>query len=431
MKVLVTQDQSSRNTAQARAESPSIPDSYGQKNNLKDMKYTYSASTLPNTRIDIADILRGIAVIGIILIHFIEHMNFYLFPEPKNEFWSVVDSAVWDSIFFLLAGKMYAIFALLFGLSFFIQHDNQAKKGVDFRPRFVWRMVLMMLFGLFDLLFFNGDILFVYAVCGLMVIPLIRASDKLIKAFIIVLTLQPIELIYIVLGLFDPGTAPLNLGSGNYFGALIGAQSQGSFIDVAVQGIRNGLPINFFWAIENGRFTQNIMFFLLGIMMGRKRLFYNEGDNLKRWKKILIASCCATAVLLPLYYTLPGIIETKCISNSVKVALNMWKNFAMMLIYVSGAVLIFYNTSAKAWMIKLAPFGRMSLSNYLGQSIIGGAVFYNWGLGLYRHCGHTVSLLLGIVCVAILFAFSNWWMKHHKRGPFEQLWYSATWIGKK
>ena len=78
--------------------------------------YNYSHSGKPNTRIDVADILRGIAIGGIILIHFIEHMNFYSFPEATSAFWAKMNQAVWDSTFFLLAGKMYAIFAMLFGV---------------------------------------------------------------------------------------------------------------------------------------------------------------------------------------------------------------------------------------------------------------------------------------------------------------------------
>ena len=392
----------------------------------------YSPSLKPNTRIDVADILRGIAIAGIILIHFIEHMNFFLFPEPKNELWSTINTTVWDSTFFLLAGKMYAIFAMLFGLSFYIQHDNQAQKGVDFRPRFMWRMVLLMLFGLFDLLFYNGDILFVYAVCGLLVIPFIRASNKVIIAFIILMAPQPIEFVYLIRGLIDPSTPVLDLGSGPLFEAIIPAQAEGNIMDVAEAGIRNGLPVNFLWAIENGRMTQTILFFLLGIMLGRWRLFYDEGNNIQIWKKIFIGSILAFGILLPLYLYVPEATkDIACVSKSLNVALNMWKNVSMMLFIVSGVTLLYYRTSAKNWLIKIAPYGKMSLTNYIGQSIIGAILFYNWGFGLFDDCGHAASFAMGIGCIVLQFIFCTWWMKHHKRGPLEQLWFRATWLGSK
>lgn len=395
------------------------------------MKTTYTPSLTPNHRIDVADILRGIAIAGIILIHFQEQMNFFMFPEPKSEFWASMNSAVWDTVFFLLAGKMYAIFSILFGLSFYIQHDNQAQKGVDFRPRFVWRMVLLMLLGVFDLLFYNGDILFIYAVCGLLVIPLVRASDKVIWFFIALMLIQPVELVYFINGLIDPSAMPLNLGSGRYYGAIMASQSQGNILDVAVAGIRYGLPANFLWAVENGRMTQNILFFLIGIMLGRKRLFYNEGDNLRTWKKILIGSAVAFAVLLPLYKILPELSESRCVSNSLSVAFNMWKNLAMTFFYTAAVTLLYYRTSARNWLIRIAPYGKMSLTNYLTQSIFGAMLFYNWGFGLFRHFGHTADLFLAIAFVALQFMFCTWWMKHHKRGPFEQLWANATWMTRK
>lgn len=395
------------------------------------MNNYYKPSLMPNTRIDVADILRGIAIAGIILIHFQEQMNFFMFPQPKSEFWATVNTAIWDSIFFLFAGKMYAIFSILFGLSFFIQHDNQAQKGVDFRPRFVWRMFLLMLLGLFDLLFYNGDILFLYAVCGLLVLPLIRASNKVIWFFILLMFIQPVEFVYFIKGLIDPSATPLYLGSGECYTALIVSQSQGSILDVAVAGIKYGLPSNFLWAIENGRMTQNVLFFLIGIMLGRKRLFYNEGDNLKIWNKILIGSAIAFVILLPLYKVLPGLSESACVSNSLNVALNMWKNIAMMFFYVAGITLLYYKTSAKNWLIKIAPYGKMSLTNYLSQSIVGAMLFYNWGFGLFRHFGHTADFFLAVAFIALQFMFCRWWMKNHKRGPFEQLWANATWLTRK
>ena len=74
-------------------------------------------------RIDVADVLRGFAVAGIIILHSLEHFGFYSFPEQPA--WN---QQVWDATFFLLSNKMYAIFAMLFGLSFFIQFDNQDRR---------------------------------------------------------------------------------------------------------------------------------------------------------------------------------------------------------------------------------------------------------------------------------------------------------------
>ena len=390
----------------------------------------YRPSDKPNTRIDVADILRGVAIGGIILIHFIEQLNFYVFPEPSSPFWGAVNQGVWDTVFFLLAGKMYAIFAMLFGLSFFIQHDNQAQKGVDFRLRFLWRMVLLFMFGLFDLLFYNGDILCVYAACGVLVIPLIRASDKVLKVIAFLLLLQPIELVYVIIGAIDPSASPLDLGSLDHFNAVAVDQEHGSILDVAVAGLRHGQQVNFLWAIENGRLTQTIFFFLVGIMLGRRRLFYNEGNNLALWKKVLRGAAIAFVILVPLYYIVPKQFDSACISNSLNVMLNMWKNLSMMLMIVSGITLLYYQTDAKKWLIKIAPYGKMSLTNYLSQSIFGAMLFYNWGFGLFRYCGHAVALLMGAGFILLQYLFCTWWLKNHRRGPFEELWARLTWIKK-
>ena len=83
----------------------------------------YKTRNLPNTRIEVADALRGIAVIGIILFHSVEHFN--IFPADPAVHTLPCDKAVADILAWLLSGKMYGIFAMLFGLSFFIMNDNQ------------------------------------------------------------------------------------------------------------------------------------------------------------------------------------------------------------------------------------------------------------------------------------------------------------------
>ena len=83
----------------------------------------YKTRNLPNTRIDVADALRGIAVAGIILYHSVEHFNIFT-KEPITHALAC-DQTVADVLAWLLSGKMYGIFAMLFGLSFFIMNDNQ------------------------------------------------------------------------------------------------------------------------------------------------------------------------------------------------------------------------------------------------------------------------------------------------------------------
>ena len=91
-----------------------------------------------HARIDIADVLRGLAVMGIIILHSIEHFNFYSFPDTagQSDWLNFSDKAIWNGLFFMFGGKAYAVFALLFGFSFFIQDDNQRRRKSF--PRMRW-----------------------------------------------------------------------------------------------------------------------------------------------------------------------------------------------------------------------------------------------------------------------------------------------------
>ena len=98
---------------------------------------------------------------------------------------------VWDILFFLFAGKAYATFSLLFGFSFFIQFHNAEKRGIDFRGRFAWRMCLLFLFAQLHALFYNGDILVLYAVVGFALIPVCKLKTKTIFVIALLLLFQP------------------------------------------------------------------------------------------------------------------------------------------------------------------------------------------------------------------------------------------------
>ncbi|MCF0186679.1 MAG: DUF1624 domain-containing protein, partial [Bacteroidaceae bacterium] len=258
----------------------------------------------PSQRVNVVDGIRGFAVVGIILIHYLEHLNFYSFPQPTP-----FEQGLWDVVFYLGSSKMYAIFALLFGFSCYIQHHNQEKRGYDFRPRFAWRMVLLFSWGLLDLVFYNGDILCTYAVLGLFLIPLVKCSDKALWWIAGFLLIQPIELFYIFKGLADPSASSMNLGLGPIWGKLFTPCASGTFMDVAKANLTNGLQLNFGYALEHGRLTQTLMLFIVGMLLGRKRLFLDENNHIKIWVKVCIGSLVAFAATQMLVSFVPGKIE--------------------------------------------------------------------------------------------------------------------------
>lgn len=91
--------------------------------------------SVKSPRIEVVDALRGFAVMAIILVHNVEHFIFPVYPENPPAWLNVV--------FSLFAGKAYAIFALLFGFTFYIQGSNRRRQGKDFGYRFLWRLVLL------------------------------------------------------------------------------------------------------------------------------------------------------------------------------------------------------------------------------------------------------------------------------------------------
>ena len=133
-----------------------------------------------HTRIDVADVLRGLAVMGIIVLHSIEHFNFYSFPDTSTQsaWLNFSDKAIWDGLFFMFGGKAYAVFALLFGFSFFIQDNNQRMRGNDFRLRFCWRLILLFILGNINAAFFTAEVLVLYSLVGFILPLTCRLKDK-------------------------------------------------------------------------------------------------------------------------------------------------------------------------------------------------------------------------------------------------------------
>jgi uncharacterized protein len=383
------------------------------------------------SRLIVVDALRGFAIVCIMLLHNLEHFDFYYFPSSLPAWMQSLDKGVWNTLFFLFAGKAYAIFALLFGLTFFIQYDKQEKNGKDFRARFAWRLMLLLVFGMINSAFFEGDILSIYAILGLFLIPVAKLNSKVVLWIAFILLLQPFEMAKLILALFNSQVQVIPPTSGAYFAKIGEYVPNSSILNTMLGNLTNGKTGVILWSWENGRIFQNIALFMLGMLAGRKQLFADNKENKRFWIRTLIIAAITFVVLYIIGQNLSHIIDSRPIRRPTRTMINSWANFSFMLILLSGFILLFRTKYFNRKLNFFSYMGRMSMSNYIMQSIMGSFIYYGFGLGLYKYTGATYCLLIGIVLATIQFLFSYWWMKDHKQGPLETIWHKGTWMFSK
>lgn len=391
-----------------------------------------TTTTVTSTnRIDLLDVLRGFAIVSIMLLHSIEHFDVYYLPENLPLWMKSLDKIIWDSLFFLFGGKSYSIFALLFGVTYAIQLQRQKEKGQSFDGIFAWRMILLLGFGVLNSAFFQGDVLGIYAIIGLFLIPIGKLSEKAILGIAVFLLLLPYEWMNLLYAFQHPNESISDPESWTYFGKMMEYVAEPSLWHTIIGNLTNGKMAVMLWNWENGRFFTILGLFLLGYLMGKRRLFEGTPQSEQFWKKTF---AIAVIAFIPLYFIknqLAVLITSPIIRRPIATMETSWTNFAFMLILVSGLSLLFYKTGLRNKLMYFSSFGRMSMSNYIIQSIIGTAIYYGWGLGLYQYTGATYGVLIGLGLTLVMGIFCKWWAKRHKQGPFESLWHKATWLGKR
>lgn len=225
-------------------------------------------------RIEVVDALRGFAVLAILLVHNVEHFIFSVYPTDSPSWLAALDTGVFHTVFALFAGKAYAIFSLLFGFTFYIQSENQRRKGKDFGYRFLWRMILLLVFATLNAAFFPaGDVLLLYAAMSLVLFIFRKASDRIILTAAIVFILQPVEWYHYLMSLFDSSHQLPDYGVGEMYAAVGEITKSGNFWDFLWCNVTLGQKASFMWAVGAGRTSQTAGLFLIGLYIGRKQLF--------------------------------------------------------------------------------------------------------------------------------------------------------------
>ena len=392
-------------------------------------------STSSTQRIEIIDSLRGMALAGIVICHMVE--NYIGALAPINFYDSVsigpADKVVDAFIGIFLRGKFIALFSFLFGLSFFIQMDNGAKKGISFGGRFLWRLVLLLVIGYVHSLFYRGDILTIYAMLGIFLIPFYKVNNKWLLAFsvILFLGLGRYIIFYFTQGehLFvdvDPTDATATRVL-DYYDTL----KNGTIWEVfATNGWDGHLDkMNYQYGIfGRGYFT--FAFFLIGLYVGRSGFFKRFREERKLTKKILIGS------IILLVFAI-GVTAGAFMNVGPEVKMDNWltmiglsgmdlANFAMTMLYISIFVMLYRNIKPERWLSKFSPYGKMALTNYFLQSILGTMLLYGFGMGYIGELRNFHTFLIAIALIAFQMWTSKLWLDYFHYGPLEWLWRSLT-----
>lgn len=383
--------------------------------------------TKSSSRIDVVDALRGFAVLAILIVHNIEHFIYGVYPTDTPHFLNVLDTGVMNSVFTLFGGKAYAIFALLFGFTFYLQSNNQKLLGKDFGYRFIWRLVLLTLFATFNALFFpGGDVLMLFAIVGLVLFIVRNWSDRAVLITAIIFTLQPIEWFHYIAYLTDASHQLPDYGVGELYGVVNEVTASGNFGDFLLCNATIGQKASFMWAVGAGRVMQTAGLFLIGFYLGRKEMFCIDGNKVKTWIKILAISAVCYA---PLNSLQSLIMKGSALEQqTVGVIFDMWQKLSFTFVLVSAFVLLYQNERFQRVTHNLKFYGRMSMTNYITQSILGAVVYFPIGLNLAQYCGYTVSLGIALIMFVAQVWLCRWWLKNHKQGPFEGLWHKLTWL---
>lgn len=395
--------------------------------------------TAPGERIDFIDVLRGFALFGIFTVNITLFMHPIEYTTLTITYDNPLDAAVAWLTRVLAEGKFYSLFSMLFGLGFAMQLERAQARGSAIVPIYLRRNFVLLIIGLLHgLLLWVGDILVPYAVGSLFLLWARKARDRTLLIWsVILLTLSTlllaVSMIFLDLGRAVPeSAAQIDAIFAEQAAATQAALARayevygnGSYAEITAQRWRDLVTM---WGLSLFIFPNIIAMFFLGTVVGRRGILRDPAAHLPFLRRLLLW-CAPLGLALNVVYALGMEGQDRTIPTWTLVIASGAQSIGaplLMLAYVAGLALLWQRPVWQARLRRLAPVGRMALTNYLSQSLIATTIFYGYGLGLFGKVGAAVGLLLVIAIYALQVAWSPWWLARFRFGPMEWLWRSLT-----
>jgi uncharacterized protein len=392
---------------------------------------TKLAAPLPaHKRIQALDVLRGLAVAGILLANVQVFFGLTFIPPGRL---AALPTAAVDSVASFLErvfvdGKFYSIFSLLFGIGFGVQ---LARGGDSALPRFKRRLRILLGIGaIHAFLIWAGDILMLYALLGFTMPWFARKSNRALVRWTVVLLAVPTALYIVALAvwmLVGSGAAQSSAGPGvpanilRYFEAIGTGGLKDAFIGNLV--FLGGRWADLFVTV---RFPKVLGMFVLGLWTVRTGLALSPSSHratLVRWSMLglgvgLPANFIAAWALERWPYLPPsvgGLLGTAMQGIGVPM-LALGYAATVALLVVDG----------RRFITVFAPVGRMALTNYLMHSIICVVLSYGFGFGLWWRTGASRAMAIAAAIIIVQIPLSAWWLSRFRFGPVEWIWRRLT-----
>jgi len=420
----------SRSTAEARRASvaPALrPGPAASTYDARVMTTDRGQPTDASQRLALLDALRGFALAGVLLANLVALSLYAFLPDERMAALTTagIDRLLYPALSALVSGKFITLFSLLFGVGFAMQMQRAADDPAA-RRRYLRRLVALLAIGLLHAsLLWWGDVLRYYAVVGLVLLPLYRLPGRWLVAIGAVLIVVPQPLLA---WLFAEAGPRLATQEQAYAAALAAfTSSDGStmlrgnraFFDWWLP-MRWGIPLSVAGSM------------MIGVALGRSGVLLDPAAHARFWTRLRVALPVGLALTLGLmladYGRLPG-PDGWPASDGARVLLRMLNHAAALILglgYMAGFVWLFGQHHGHRVLQPLAPVGRMALSNYLAQTVVGVGVFYGVGLGVGPRYGLVGVGVAWALVFAAQIAISHWWLARFRFGPAEWLWRSAT-----
>lgn len=385
----------------------------------------------PAERVESIDVLRGLALFGILAANirgFAGPPLTYFFPHLFWPAW--YDRLAQAFIDTFVQGKFITIFAFLFGVGFAVQLERARARGGRFGWIYTRRLLILVALGLIHgLLIWFGDILLMYGLIGLLLLAFGKRKDKTLVIWAVVVYLIPLVLALLYFAVAQAGLAPpMPEPTAAEIAKARAIYATGTWAELQRQRMSDALAHN--WAYFPAIMWQILALFLLGMLAWRRRWLQPEPDALPRYRRIMPwalavgIACNVAATALRWIFDFSMVPDTP--AAMLAGLLQTFGVPALGLGYVCLVLILCHDPVWRARLQRFGAVGRTALTNYLLQSVIGTLLFYSYGLALFGKAGPALLLPLTFVLYAALTAASVWWVERFRFGPVEWLWRSLT-----